>query len=222
MSEKRKGVVPRAGPAFVTAVAAGLTFIVAASVTSSRGDKVTLAAGRGFAVSASIATLPDCSTPAVLYPGVPRCLVYTVHNPYSAPIAVNTLGIGAVSAPSLCATDNLDLSAASYSGSFTVPAGGSVQSPAMRITLRDTRVNQDSCKAVTFAFTASGTAVVEPPATRPASEGARTAASGVRQAPPLAQTGADVAALSALGAGALVLGLSLLGSSRRRRARDPS
>jgi LPXTG-motif cell wall-anchored protein len=203
--------------ALVAIVAAGLTFIIAASVTGTRSHKVTLAAGSGFAVTTFIATLPDCTTPAALFPGVPRCLLYTVHNPSAMPIAVNALAIGAVSAPSVCPADNLDLSAASFSGSFTVPARGSAHSPAMRITLRDTAANQDSCKAATFGFTTSGTAAVLTAASLPASGGPESGNSALRPAPPLPATGADLAALGAIGVGSLAFGLILLRASRRRR-----
>jgi hypothetical protein len=52
---------------------------------------------------------------------------------------------------------NLDLSQTTFSGSLVVPAGGTNR-VSVPISLRDTNVNQDSCKSVTFHFVYSGTA----------------------------------------------------------------
>jgi hypothetical protein len=113
---------------------------------------------QAFVVSGAVTTLPGCSDPAAFMPGVDRCLVYTVHNPGSAPITVISIAIASVDAPAVCPASNLDLERSAFAGVLTVPAGVTVTVPGVPIAMRNTAVNQDGCKDASFTFTFTGVA----------------------------------------------------------------
>jgi len=119
-----------------------------------------LIAGTNFTVTSTISDSPSVQTPALLYPAAPRYLWYTVQNPLTVPITVSSLSTAADPAfpvPPGCPMSNLDLSQTAFSGSLVVPSGGTNR-VSVPISLRDTNVNQDACKSVTFRFLYSGTA----------------------------------------------------------------
>jgi hypothetical protein len=131
------------------------------------GKKIALALGIGaaiwlalgltrptsFTVTSAVTALPACTAGALFYPGVPRCLTYTVTNPNAYPIKVTRLAIKRVlsSAPSSCPSSNLDLRNTNFSGSLTVPASGT-EATSVPINMLDYG-NQDRCRGVVFSFT---------------------------------------------------------------------
>jgi len=117
----------------------------------------------GFTISSAVTSWPACTSSALFYPGVPRCLTYTVTNPNAYPIKVTRLGVDRVmsSAPSTCPYSNLDLHKTGFSGSLTVPATGT-KATSVPISMRDSG-NQDRCRGVTFSFTYDVTLVYRKP-----------------------------------------------------------
>lgn len=153
--------------ALVTAAFVAGVALVAVGLTQSPAS-ATLTSG--FSITSTIYTTPSdafpaatCSgTPALLYPGVTRCVVFTVTNNLKAPITVQSITIALDSAypasPSGCSASNLNLP--SFSGSFTVaPSGATAKSPGLAISLKDSGTNQDNCKGATLHFKYSGTAI---------------------------------------------------------------
>lgn len=124
--------------------------------------------GVNFTISSTIFETPSgsypaarCSgTPALLYPGVTRCLVYTVTNHLSVPITVQTITTALDSSypapPTVCSGAYLTLP--SFSGSLPVAAGASAQSPGVPIELKDSGTNQDACENFTYHFVYTGNA----------------------------------------------------------------
>lgn len=100
---------------------------------------------------------------AILAPGVTRCLVYRVHNRIAQPITVQEITMkldpSFPAPPSGCSAEKLSLP--SYSGSFTVAAAGTAQSPGLPIHLTSTTANQDDCKVSVLHFVFTGTAVYD-------------------------------------------------------------
>ena len=106
-----------------------------------------------FDVSSAVTSSPACTSNALFYPGVPRCLTYTVTNPNEFPIKVTELGVDRVtsSAPSSCPSRNLDLRKTKFLGSLTVPAT-ETKAAAVPINMLDNG-NQDRCRGAVFSFT---------------------------------------------------------------------
>jgi hypothetical protein len=106
-----------------------------------------------FTITSAVTSLPACRSTALLYPGVPRCLTYTVTNPNPYPIKVTRLGVDRVisSAPSSCPSANLDLRKTQFSGSLTVPATGATAT-SVPIDMGNNG-NQDRCSGVILTFT---------------------------------------------------------------------
>lgn len=106
-----------------------------------------------FTITSSVTALPACTSSALLYPGVPRCLTYTVTNPNGYTIKVTRLAVDQVmsSAPSSCPASNLELRKTKFSGSLTVPATGA-NATSVPIKMRNDG-NQDRCRGVSFSFT---------------------------------------------------------------------
>ena len=73
----------------IAALAATATF----SVSHFTYPNYQLRVASGFTITSTVDASPACTTPALLYPGVTRCLVYTVHNPLAVPITVSSLSI---------------------------------------------------------------------------------------------------------------------------------
>ena len=157
---KRSKVVGLASA--VALVAAALVFTVASGVTGpTKTPKFILTSGTGFNITSTIYASPACSgTPALLYPGITRCAVFSVHNSLTVPITVLTITTGLdgsyTAPPAICAGSNLTLP--TFSGSFTVVGGGSANSPGVPIALNDSGTNQDACENFTYHFVFSGTA----------------------------------------------------------------
>jgi hypothetical protein len=148
----------------VALVVAALTFAVSGLVVRHPSTaKFELTSGTGFTITSTIYSSPACSgSTALLYPGVTRCLLYTVHNPLSVPISVTSLSLSAIAfSPSTTnpadpPCNPSDLTSTSFSGSLSVASGGTntVSEP---ISLKDDG-NQDNCENGTFNFSYSGSA----------------------------------------------------------------
>lgn len=160
---KLQGTSPeRVGPSRRLAVR--LTVVVVASLTA-----VIAVAGLGsaattptseFIITARVMDLSTCKTGQVLYPGLARCLQYTVQNtdPKNQ-ITVTSLRVASVTAPASCSKSNLDLSKSSWSGSVVIAKGKTAVVGNAEIMLANTMANQDGCKGVTFAMAYAGTAI---------------------------------------------------------------
>ncbi len=115
-----------------------------------------------FTITSSIYPSPACSgSTALLYPGTPRCMVFSVHNNLSVPISVGSITSALDTTdypapPPACAGTNLTLP--TYSGSLAVPANGDATSPGVPIELNDNGSNQDTCQSSSYHFTYSGLA----------------------------------------------------------------
>jgi hypothetical protein len=148
--------------AVVAAVVAALTIGVSTQILqrSPSSPQFALTAGSGFTITSNIYNSPTCSgATAKLYPGVTRCLVYTVNNNLTVPISVQNINVALDSTfpapPSGCSAS--DLSLPTFSGPLTVPGGGSANSPGLAISLIDNG-NQDNCENTTLHFAYTGTA----------------------------------------------------------------
>jgi hypothetical protein len=122
-----------------------------------------------FTITSTIYTTPSgaypattCSgTPALLSPGVTRCLVFSVHNNLSVPITVLSITSALDTTnypapPSDCTGTNLTLP--TYSGSFDVPAGGDTDSPGVPVELNDNDSGQNDCQNIAYHFVYTGSA----------------------------------------------------------------
>jgi Ca2+-binding RTX toxin-like protein len=100
-------------------------------------------------------------SPALLYPGVTRCMVFSVHNDLSRPITVENIASQLSSAfptpPPVCSGSNLSLPA--FSGNLVVPSGATIVGPGLPISLKESHSNQDACKNLTYHFSFTGTAL---------------------------------------------------------------
>ena len=118
--------------------------------------------GSAFTITSAIYPSPRCAgSAALLYPGVTRCLVYTVTNNLDAPISVHHITAALdprYSAPPSGCTAS-DLSLPSFSGWLQVSGHGSATSAGLPISLIDTRTNQDNCENRVLHFVYQGTAV---------------------------------------------------------------
>ena len=157
----------------IALVVAALVMGLSSSVIGSRGASsehlgFDLTSGSGFSITSTVYTTPSgaypaasCSgTPALLYPGVTRCVVFSVHNNLKATITVtgitSSLDPG-YTVPAACSGTNLSLP--TFSGSFNVASGATVASPGVPILLKDTHSNQTACaNSFVFHFDYSGTA----------------------------------------------------------------
>lgn len=148
------------GATFVVLVVA-LSLVVAGPSGETTTPNSLLFANTDFTVTSDVKASPSCTGATVnLYPGVVRCLVYTITNPLPDPITVTAVNIAmdpAFAQPAGCPSSNLDLTQASFTGSVVVPGNGSNTIP-RSIALSNTTTNQNACKSVTFHFTYSGTA----------------------------------------------------------------
>ena len=144
------------------AVALGLVLAGTSILTRPARPSLELTAGTDFTITSTVTASTGCAVAALLYPGVPRCLTYTVHNPMAVPITVNSLSISNVTAPTTCPVSNLDLSGTTFSGSRNEPATG-INTTSLPISLIDTGTNQDLCQGASFDFTYAGTATYSGP-----------------------------------------------------------
>jgi hypothetical protein len=145
--------------AIIAILVALLTFGAAHHLRPTPDSK--LLAGNDFTIASAITESPVCSGgPALLYPGVTRCLTYTIANPLTVPITVHSIALSldaAAAQPVGCPASNLDLTQTSFSGSLVVPAFGT-NTINKTISLVNAAASQDGCKNVTFHFTYAGTA----------------------------------------------------------------
>jgi hypothetical protein len=123
-----------------------------------------------FTISSAIYTAPpgafsgqSCTgSPVLLYPGVTRCMVFSVHNDLSRPITVenitSSLSPAFPAPPAVCSGSNLRLPA--FSGALAVPAGATVVGPGLLISLKESHSNQDACVNLTYHFSFTGTATL--------------------------------------------------------------
>ena len=104
----------------------------------------------------------SCSgTPALLSPGVTRCVVFSVHNSLKAAISVQSITTALdttnyAAPPADCSGTNLVLP--TFSGSFNVAGGGDATSPGVPVELRDNSGPQDDCENYTYHFVYTGSA----------------------------------------------------------------
>lgn len=116
-----------------------------------------------FTISSTVTSLPACRSSALFYPGVPRCLTYTVTNPNAYLIKITRLSLDRVvsSAASTCPASNLDLRKTNFSGALTVPATGA-KATSVPINMRN-QGNQDRCRGAVFRFTYTVTLLYRTP-----------------------------------------------------------
>lgn len=146
-----------AGTTVVVLVGALLVFNVAQRVIDP-APKTSLVAGADFVITGVVKASSCTGDPAPLYPGVSRCLVYTVDNQLTDPITVDALSLAmdpAFAEPAGCPSSNLDLTLTGFGGNLTVPAQtkGTVNET---ISLRNSGSDQYLCKNVQFHFRYSG------------------------------------------------------------------
>jgi hypothetical protein len=92
-----------------------------------------LASGTDFTITSTVTAQPGCTTAALLYPGLRRCLTYSVTNNLSDPITVQKISLAAdpnFPTPTGCQLSNLDLSNTTFTGSYTVAPGATRVVPA--------------------------------------------------------------------------------------------
>jgi Bacterial Ig-like domain (group 3) len=118
--------------------------------------------GTAFTITSTIYRSPQCAGEStLLYPGVTRCLVYTVTNKLHEPISVHSIHAALDPhhsvPPSGCAAS--DLSLPQFSGWLHVPGGGIANSAGLPVSLINTKTNQDNCEDTMLHFAYEGTAV---------------------------------------------------------------
>ena len=140
------------------------TFVFGPRAASPQTSGFGLTSGSSsFTITSSVYPSPACSgSTALLYPGTPRCMVFSVHNNLTVPISVQSITSALDTTdypapPAVCAGSYLTLP--TYSGSFGVPGSGNANSPGVPIELTDSGTNQNACKTLTYHFTYSGIAV---------------------------------------------------------------
>ena len=137
----------------IALVVAALAFGVSSSVLGSKSASSHLgfdltSGTSSFTITSTTYTTPSgaypaasCSgTPALLYPAVTRCVVFSVHNNLKATISVQSITTALDTTnyqapPSDCSGTNLVLP--TFSGSFNVAGGGNATSPGVPIELKD-------------------------------------------------------------------------------------
>jgi hypothetical protein len=128
---------------------------------NSRPPKPPVSSGSAFSITSTIYRSPECSgSAALLYPGVTRCLIYTVKNNLDVPISVQHIASTLDPhhpPPSGCRA--ADLSLPNFSGSLHIIGGGHANSGGLPISLIDTKTNQDNCENTTLHFVYQGTAI---------------------------------------------------------------
>jgi len=150
-------------------VIASLVFGLASVVAGPKqSPQFMLTSGTGFAITSTTYSTPSgpypastCSrSPALLYPGITRCDVFTVHNNLSVPIKVQNITTALDGSrpapPAVCTGSNLTLP--TFSGSFAVTGGSTANLPGVPIALKDSGTNQDVCENFTYHFVYSGSA----------------------------------------------------------------
>ena len=154
----------------IALVVAALTFSLASVVVGQRapGQFVLASNPSTFTIESTFYKTPSgpypaasCSESGTLVPGATLCVVFTVTNALNVAITVtgitSDLDPAFPSPPAVCMGSHLTLP--TFSGSFSVPAGGSADSPGVPITLKDsTTDDQTACQGFHYHFTYRGTA----------------------------------------------------------------
>ena len=147
----------------VALVVALLTFGLTSLVVHQPAShlKFALTAGSGFTITSNVYASPACSGPSeLLAPGEARCLVYSVKDNLTVPISVQSINISLDSSyptpPADCMGSNLTLTG--FSGSLSVPASGTANTPGELMELNDSGTNQDNCENLTYHFVYTGSA----------------------------------------------------------------
>jgi hypothetical protein len=151
-------------------VLAGLSFTAAYAWGDHLHHHFAPPARAAFTISSAIYTATpgafpgqSCTgSPVLLYPGVTRCMVFSVHNDLSRPITVenitSSLSPAFPAPPAVCSGSNLRLPA--FSGALAVPVGATVLGPGLLISLKESHSNQDACVNLTYHFSFTGTATL--------------------------------------------------------------
>ena len=150
----------------VAALTIGVSsFVIGPKSASSQHLGFDLTSGSSsFTITSNIYPSPACNgSPALIYPGTPRCMVFSVHNNLSVPITVQSITSALDTTnypapPSDCTGTNLTLP--TYSGSFSVPASGDADSPGVPVELDDNSSSQGDCQNLTYHFVYTGSARV--------------------------------------------------------------
>lgn len=148
----------------VAALTIGVSsFVIGPKSASSQHLGFDLTSGSSsFTITSNIYPSPACNgSPALIYPGTPRCMVFSVHNNLSVPITVQSITSALDTTnypapPSDCTGTNLTLP--TYSGSFSVPASGDADSPGVPVELDDNSSSQGDCQNLTYHFVYTGSA----------------------------------------------------------------
>ena len=83
--------------------------------------QIALTANDDFSITSTVAGSPSCTDIALLLPGAPEYLCYTVHNPFTQSITVTSMSVSSTtSSVASCPTSNLDMSSTPYSGTPAV------------------------------------------------------------------------------------------------------
>jgi hypothetical protein len=155
---------------------------------------------------------------AGLYPGIETTLDVAVTNPQPFAIEVVSVDVTALDAGPACPGALLEFGG--IASTVDVPPGSTVSVP---VSVRLDPAAPDACQGVTWSLRFTGTATAPDPAPAPGppppsapdrGTGGTGAGSGG-----VATTGADVAGLTAIGVGLVVLGLWVRRRSGRRRLR---
>lgn len=156
--ERTKTVVASSALALVVAALVfGLSSLFVKPSGSTPPGFALTANSSSFTISSNIYPSPACSgSTALLYPGLTRCMVFTVANSLSVPVTLQNISTTLPSPPAGCPASDFTLP--TFTGSLTVPANGSVNTAGEPIALNDTGTNQDACEDVTLHFTYSGSA----------------------------------------------------------------
>jgi hypothetical protein len=115
-----------------------------------------------FTITSAIYPSPACTgSPALLYPGLTRCVVFTVQNTLNVPITVQSITASldpSFSAPPAQCAPPSDFTLPSFSGSVALAAGSSVNLAGVPIELQDSGTDQSVCENLQYHFVYSGSA----------------------------------------------------------------
>ena len=144
----KAGAIALASAVLVASVAAACTSIAHGSIDHQPE----------FTITNTISSSATLQTPALLYPGVPRYLWYTAHNPLNVPITVRYYEYFCPLRRRRAVRRSTSITpSTNFSGSLVVPANGSNSTP-VPISLFETHTNQDSCEHKVFQFKFQGSA----------------------------------------------------------------
>jgi Bacterial Ig-like domain (group 3) len=115
-----------------------------------------------FTITSAIYPSPACTgSPALLYPGVARCAVFTVQNTLNVPITVlnitASMDPSSPAPPAQCAPPS-SFTLPSFSGSVAVAADASINLAGVPIELQDSGTDQSVCENLQYHFDYSGMA----------------------------------------------------------------